>query len=222
MHLAVVLLTLLFCVLEAVPIATSTSLSTKDRVYLPSPRRQGLNPAIPHRAKSSLATYLLASTQTIQSIPTTSTTFQAPQTTPFVAASITQSPIKATSTEVANTPTATSGGVVGSWSSSGNYKARTIAYSPFHNDGSCKSTDEVLSDIAFLKNKGFYSVRTYDTGCGTLQNVGQAVSANGMKIIVGLWMDSAASVDPQVQAFISWGQGNKNYDLVDMLMIGMN
>jgi exo-beta-1,3-glucanase (GH17 family) len=95
-----------------------------------------------------------------------------------------------------------------------------ITYTPYNNDGTCKSAADVDADIATIKSKGFTSVRIYSTDCSGLVNVGASCKAHGLKIIVGVWVDAAgvAAAKAQVDVVVGWGPGN--WDNVEMVVVG--
>lgn len=95
-----------------------------------------------------------------------------------------------------------------------------FCYTPYTQDGQCKSADQVSGDIASLKGKGFTSIRTYGTDCSTVANVGSACRANGLKIILGVPIDASGvgGAYSQVDSLASWGSGN--WDMVEMVVVG--
>jgi exo-beta-1,3-glucanase (GH17 family) len=95
-----------------------------------------------------------------------------------------------------------------------------ITYTPYNNDGTCKSAAAVDADISTIKSKGFTSVRIYSTDCSGLVNVGASCKAHGLKIIVGVWVDAAgvAAAKAQVDVVVGWGPGN--WDNVEMVVVG--
>lgn len=69
-----------------------------------------------------------------------------------------------------------------------------------------------------MAGKGFTSVRVYSTDCSTLENVGGAAKANGMKIILGVFISGTgiSGAQPQVDAIAKWAQ----WDLVELIVVG--
>lgn len=114
---------------------------------------------------------------------------------------------------------APSGGSSSGISTNGNKWA--ITYTPYTTTGQCKTADEVNSDIATIAGKGFKAVRLYATDCSGLQNVGSACQANGLKIIIGVFIESSgiSGAQSQVQQIIEWGQAG-NWGLVELCVIG--
>jgi len=103
------------------------------------------------------------------------------------------------------------------------YKAESITYEPFNNDGSCKSASQVSSDMAFIRSKGISNVRIYSaTDCNILSTVHPAAISNGLRIIQGFYFNTAAvsSIDTQVSSFITWGKSNGNWAHVEMVFVG--
>lgn len=96
-----------------------------------------------------------------------------------------------------------------------------ITYTPYNNDGTCKSASAVDSDIADIASKGFSTVRIYATDCSGAVNVGNACKNHGLKIILGVYIDASGlgQADAQVQTLVGWGsQGN--WDIVEMVVVG--
>ncbi|KAK8089806.1 hypothetical protein PG997_004767 [Apiospora hydei] len=107
--------------------------------------------------------------------------------------------------------------------SKGNGKAPwAMTYTPYAQDGNCKTKDAVMKDIEALSKAGITTVRTYSTDCDTLPNVGGACKTYGVKMIIGIFIDAPhcsannPTVSEQINAIKNWGQ----YDLVDIISIG--
>ncbi|KAI1208849.1 glycoside hydrolase family 17 protein [Annulohypoxylon truncatum] len=99
-----------------------------------------------------------------------------------------------------------------------------ISYTPYETSeaGGCKSQSEVEKDIAAIAAAGITSVRVYSTDCDTLTNVGGACAKHGLKMILGIFIDSPGcdasnpSVTEQISAIKSWAQ----WDLVELISVG--
>ncbi|KAH7358991.1 beta-glucosidase [Plectosphaerella cucumerina] len=98
-----------------------------------------------------------------------------------------------------------------------------ITYTPFSQDasGSCKSAEEVDSDIKTIKNSGFTTVRIYSTDCSTLENVGAACKKYGLKLIIGVFVKDSCDpnsqhIKEQVDAITAW----KQWDMVELVVVG--
>lgn len=93
-----------------------------------------------------------------------------------------------------------------------------MTYTPYTSTGSCKSASDVMTDIQLISEKGFTTVRVYSTDCSGLQNIGAACEAYGMKMIIGIFIDTAgiAGAQAQVTAITSWGK----WELVSMIVVG--
>lgn len=96
-----------------------------------------------------------------------------------------------------------------------------MTYTPYTSGGDCKSASDVSSDIAQIKAKGFSTVRLYATDCSGVQNVGSACKEHGVKMIMGIYIDSTglSAAQEQVGQLTSWGQSN-GWDLVEMVVAG--
>jgi exo-beta-1,3-glucanase (GH17 family) len=59
-----------------------------------------------------------------------------------------------------------------------------LTYSPYNNDGTCKSQDQVTKDFASISGYGF--VRIYGTDCNQVETVLTAAKGKGMKVFAGI------------------------------------
>lgn len=93
-----------------------------------------------------------------------------------------------------------------------------MTYTPYDTTGACKTADQVNSDVAEIAKKGFSSLRVYSTDCSALQNVGNAVAANGLKMILGVFIASGdlSDAQEQVSQIASWARWN----IVDLILVG--
>lgn len=94
-----------------------------------------------------------------------------------------------------------------------------ITYTPYDANSQCKTADVIASDLAQIKAKGFTTVRVYSTDCNTLQNVGAAARAQGLKLVLGVWIAADTGVAGawnQINAIIAWAQ----WDLVELIVVG--
>lgn len=93
-----------------------------------------------------------------------------------------------------------------------------ITYTPYTTTGQCKSASDVAADMVLIKSKGFSTVRIYATDCSGLQNVGAGCAAVGLKMIIGVFIESSgiSGAQEQVTEIIAWGQ----WSLVELIVIG--
>jgi exo-beta-1,3-glucanase (GH17 family) len=108
---------------------------------------------------------------------------------------------------------AAAGATIGS---SGNQWGMT--YTPYDNNGDCQDASTVASNMKEIAQKGFKVVRVYSTDCSTLQNVGSAAAANGLKMIIGVFISDTgiSGAQDQVTQIVSWAQ----WDLVELIVVG--
>ncbi|EGP87435.1 unnamed protein product [Zymoseptoria tritici ST99CH_1A5] len=102
---------------------------------------------------------------------------------------------------------------------SGNKWAMT--YTPYAQDGTCKSASDVASDIKSIKSMGFTTVRIYATDCSGPENVGAACAAEGLKIILGVYIDGSGisgTCHEQISTLTTWGADN--WSMVEMVVVG--
>ena len=96
-----------------------------------------------------------------------------------------------------------------------------LTYSPYNNDGSCKSASDIYSDLQIIKNKGVSHIRVYGTDCNSLETVEPACAKLGIKINQGLWISSAGvdSINEPLQLLLAYGQSN-GWDIFDYITVG--
>lgn len=96
-----------------------------------------------------------------------------------------------------------------------------IVYSPYGNDGSCKTHDEVETDLKFLKQTGFNKIRTYGVDCNIISAVLPLASSLGFKVNQGFWISNQGvdSIDDSVSNLIDYAKKN-SWDVFDYLTIG--
>ncbi|GKT55344.1 exo-beta-glucosidase [Colletotrichum tofieldiae] len=151
-------------------------------------------------------------------------TTEAPAPVPTTSAVVTPEPVPTTTAKASSAPApsssapATGGGLGGN---NGDHWA--ITYTPYSEDasGSCKSAEQVDSDIATIKKSGFRTVRIYSTDCSTLENVGAACEKYGLQMIIGIFVKescdpNSADIKNQIDAITSW----KKWGMVELVVIG--
>lgn len=103
----------------------------------------------------------------------------------------------------------------------GSGKLWAMTYTPFRPDGTCKTAGEVAEDVAAIASAGFNTLRVYSTDCDTLPNVGAAARANGLRLIVGIFIGQVGcdngnpDVTEQIEALKKW----KQWDIVDLCVV---
>lgn len=121
-----------------------------------------------------------------------------------------------TSTAASETDSASSGS-----SKLGGNVPEAFTYSPYNSDGTCRSADDVYSDLQIIKAHGVSQVRIYGTDCNSLKTVQPACAELGIKINQGFWIGSAgvSSIDESIEAVIEYGQTN-GWDIFQYITIG--
>lgn len=95
-------------------------------------------------------------------------------------------------------------------------EAKGITYSPYTKSGSCKSSDEVSSDLKKLS--GFGVIRIYGTDCSGPQNVLSALNSN-QKLFVGI--QSISDLESDLSSLDSAIKGSeRGWDAIDTVSIG--
>lgn len=135
---------------------------------------------------------------------------------PAAPSPVASSPSASSPAPVATSSPASSGSNNGQLGTAGPQWA--ITYTPYANNGNCKSASDVDSDIADIASKGFTSVRVYSTDCSSLENIGAACKAHGLKMILGVFISDTgcSGAEEQVSQIISWAQ----WPLVELIVIG--
>ncbi|KAM7185012.1 glycoside hydrolase [Rhypophila sp. PSN 637] len=97
-----------------------------------------------------------------------------------------------------------------------------MTYTPFRDDGHCKTKEEVYNDIAAIARANFDTLRVYSTDCDTLPHVGAAAEAHGLKMIVGIFIGApgCSNGNPDVATQIGALKAWKRWDLVSLCVVG--
>lgn len=105
----------------------------------------------------------------------------------------------------------------------GKGKQWCITYSQYNNDKSCRSRDQIMTDIADIASKGFKSIRVYAPDCDALEHISDACEKHGLKIVMGVFLRKdgygnfdAADAYKQVATLTAW----KKWHLVELIVIG--
>jgi exo-beta-1,3-glucanase (GH17 family) len=158
-------------------------------------------------------------TEVVTTITETDYVVFCPYTSPTPAAPVTTETAAVVQVQATTTPAApaastpaksgSSSAPAGSLGTSGNQWA--ITYSPYENSGACKDAGSVATDIALIASKGFSAVRVYSTDCSGLQNIGSACAANGLKMILGIFISDTgiSGAAQQVTDIISWQENTE-------------
>lgn len=145
-------------------------------------------------------------------------------TTPFstpVAASSTDKPSSYAAPSSSSTSSSASASSTANSTITPNGDKWAFCYTPYASDGNCKTADAIASDVAGIKAKGFTSIRLYATDCEGPQNIGAAAAKQGLKLILGIWVDESgigSNTDAQVETLTKWGKDQ--WDLVEMVVAG--
>lgn len=118
---------------------------------------------------------------------------------PAATAAASESPAASAVESVQNSATS-SGPAPSSTGTTSSGDGNGVTYSPYNSDGTCKDSQQVLTDFNGLG--GAYSVvRTYGLDCNTLPNVLAAAKAHGMKVFQGIY--DLTNIDSSVQTIVS-------------------
>lgn len=89
-----------------------------------------------------------------------------------------------------------------------------LAYSPYNDDGTCKTRDQVFTDIASLK--AFRLIRSYGTSCDQIRNIIDAAQPHGTKVLLGI--HDIAQSDAQIHDIVRAVNGA--WATIDTVSIG--
>ncbi|KAI4948807.1 hypothetical protein J4E86_008156 [Alternaria arbusti] len=65
-----------------------------------------------------------------------------------------------------------------------------ITYTPYANDGNCRTADEIAADIKKISELGFTTIRSYSTDCGVFEHVVPECTKYGLKVIYGIFLEA--------------------------------
>ncbi|KAH8815224.1 beta-glucosidase 5 [Xylogone sp. PMI_703] len=205
------------------PITTTVSESTVLVYPTPASYEPGVytQPELTTTITESNFVYVCPFTSSgAEALPTT--TSAAPPPPPPTTTSVAPAPVKSSASS-APAPVSTSSSS-GSSSGSGpkfggsqSGKQWAITFTPYNNDGTCMSADQVEQDIADIASKGFTTVRVYSTDCSTLQNVGSSCKKHGLTMIIGIFIQTTIQdAQEQVQQIVEWSL----WEIVELIVIG--
>ena len=66
----------------------------------------------------------------------------------------------------------------------------SMTYTPYAENGDCKTADAVAADIKKIAELGFTTIRSYSTDCGVFEHVVPACQEHGIKIIYGIFLEA--------------------------------
>ena len=109
-------------------------------------------------------------------------------------------PIPSSSKPAAAKPTPSSSKPSGSQPTGGSYDHSghivtngdkwSMTYTPYAENGDCKTAEAVAADIKEIAQFGFTTIRSYSTDCGVFENVVPACQEHGLKIIYGIYLEA--------------------------------
>ena len=217
------------CGSQSSKMSSSTSSSSSKTITL-SPTASSLKSSSSSTTTSSVSsvsnTVTFSKSSSAESTSTTTITtteWDTSYTTTFTTISGSSGINSATKTVSSSSKVSNSDSPTSSTSPSGLLKGvpHSLTYSPYNNDGSCKSADQVFSDLSQIKAKGVSNVRIYGTDCNSLGTVQPAAAKLGIKINQGLWITAAGvdSLDAGLQLLINYGKTN-GWDIFNYITIG--
>lgn len=93
-------------------------------------------------------------------------------------------------------------------------------YSPYADDGGCKTPEVITSDLTMIAGKGIKKIRSYGTDCYAIDVVLPVLYGLGMVVNQGVWMeDGVDSIDSQIQQIIAYGQ-TSGWEVFEFITIG--
>ena len=101
----------------------------------------------------------------------------------------------------------------------------SLVYSPYNNDGTCKSYTTVLSDLQLIQSKGVKELRVYGNDCNYLTTVLPVAKKLGLMINQGFWISSAGanSIDAAVDDLIKYitsGAASYSWEIFSYFTVG--
>lgn len=97
-----------------------------------------------------------------------------------------------------------------------------VTYTPYTDDGGCKSATAIASDVASISAAGFSAIRLYATDCDGLALVGDAALQHDLRLIVGIHVGYEGTdsyiVKEQLASVVEWIRDRA--DVAEMLVVG--
>lgn len=99
-----------------------------------------------------------------------------------------------------------------------------MTYTPYTSQGECKTPLEIISDMSIIASKGFRAVRLYATDCAAPQTISMIAAEAHLRLILGIYISDTGThgqeVHDQVEELAAWGIQHRNWDLVDLVLVG--
>lgn len=100
-----------------------------------------------------------------------------------------------------------------------------IVYSPYNNDGSCKSYDSVLQDLQLIHSKNIGEIRVYGNDCNYMTTVLKISKDLGIQVNQGFWISASGvdSIDDAVDnliTYVSSGAGGYGWEIFSYFTVG--
>jgi exo-beta-1,3-glucanase (GH17 family) len=118
-------------------------------------------------------------------------------------------PSVGTSTQSSGSPAPPSSG--GSF----NAASKGVTYSPYSNDGGCKSSDQIASEIKQLS--GFEVIRLYGVDCNQVEAV-MAAKSSSQKVFAGIF--DVANIASGIETLASAVKANGGWDHIHTVSVG--
>jgi exo-beta-1,3-glucanase (GH17 family) len=73
----------------------------------------------------------------------------------------------------------------------------SLTYTPYADNGDCRTDSVIKADIAKIAKWGYTTIRVYSVDCGVFDSVLPAAEAAGLKIIYGVFLDATNGPDSE-------------------------
>lgn len=145
--------------------------------------------------------------------PSSSSVYVAPSSSSVYVAPSSSSVSAAASSSVAAT-TSSSAAASSSTSSADGPSGYGLVYSPYMDDGTCKTTEQVAGDLASIS--GYSFIRSYGVDCDQVATILAAVKSKDMKLMVGVY--DITETTSAIQTIVS--AVGDDWDYIDTIAIG--
>ncbi|KAI5953774.1 MP65 [Candida theae] len=164
-------------------------------------------------AGEATTTFTPASVETAQS-PASQVT-DAPQNQPASTAANADTSVAASSASSASGSSSSSSSDSGSSSGVGSGGAKGVTYTPYADNGNCKTSSQIASEVSQLK--GFDVIRLYGVDCDQVAQVLQAKTSS-QKVFAGIY--DVSSISSGVQAIADAVKAHGSWDDIHTVSVG--
>lgn len=102
------------------------------------------------------------------------------------------------------------------------HQLKSVTYSPFNPDGTCKTASQITSAIKTMKSDGFKNIRTYQQNCNQLDTILKAIHSDGggMTVLAGVRISNTPTDDVEMATLKAVLNKKQNTQYIKGILVG--